>query len=91
MAKSPGAARGPDNVQRSVEMEHHLNECASICFRDKAGEVLLDHLRSITVMKAQSPPLDSLTLAHAEGARWLVAVLIQRIELGRKGLPPLEK
>lgn len=85
----PSRAKGPDGQIRDIDTEHALNEAFSIAFSGKVGDMALGYLRSITVNRVLDLPLDSLHLAHQEGARWLMSVIANRVELGRKKLPPL--
>jgi|13_taG_2_1085334.scaffolds.fasta_scaffold18899_2 hypothetical protein len=89
MVQKTTKAVGPDGQTREIKIEHQLNEAFMLCFKDKAGENCLNWLRSITTNKALSSPVDTNTLMHLEGARWLVGIISQRVDLGRKGLPKL--
>lgn len=85
----PRKAQGPDGHTRPIEQEQHLNELMMLVFRDEGPQEILRYLRNLTTNRALKPPFDSLELAHLEGARWLMAVIEQRIKLGQRGEPKL--
>ena len=80
-------AMGPDGVQRPLDIERRINECASIAFSTPAVEQLLLALEAVTTRRVLAPPFSQEELIHLEGARWLFGVLKQRIHMGRNGLP----
>ena len=65
-----------------------LTLAAARCFRGRDGEVVLRHLRAITMGRTLGPSADDRQLRHLEGQRQLFAHLAQLIEAGRRGPLP---
>ena len=66
------------------EVEADLNSKAYALFGTGVGKAFLQYLESITTNNIHPAGANIETLAHAEGSRWLVAVIKKRSELGRK-------
>jgi len=66
------------------ETEKDLNSKAYALFGSGIGRDYLSYLESITTNSIHPAGVGIETLAHAEGARWLVAIIKKRTELGRK-------
>ncbi len=66
------------------EVEKDLNSKAYGLFGSGIGKDFLSYLESITTNSVYPAGVGIETLAHAEGARWLVAIIKKRTELGRK-------
>lgn len=67
---------------RNVEAD--LNSKAYALFGSGIGRDFLQYLESITTQNIYPPGTNIETLAHAEGARWVVAIMKARCEKGRK-------
>jgi len=67
---------------RNVEAD--LNSKAYALFGSGVGRDFLQYLESITTQNIYPPGTNIETLAHAEGARWVVAIMKARCEKGRK-------
>jgi len=78
---------GPDGLRRPPKVEHELNECFAITFRDAAGKRVLDYLRSVTVNRVIGPGEPENTYSYQEGARWLMGVISTRIQDGEEKKP----
>jgi len=65
-------------------VEADLNSKAHAVFGHGAGKAFLTYLESISTQSIHPAGTNIEVLAHAEGARWLVAVIKRRTELGRK-------
>jgi hypothetical protein len=68
----------------SKEVESDLNSKAYALFGSGVGKNFLQYLESITTNNIYPAGTGIETLAHAEGARWIVAVMKARCEKGRK-------
>lgn len=68
----------------SKEVDSDLNSKAYALFGSGVGKNFLQYLESITTNNIYPAGTGIETLAHAEGARWIVAVMKARCEKGRK-------
>jgi hypothetical protein len=68
----------------SKEVDKDLNSKAYALFGSGVGRDFLSYLESITTNNIYPAGVGIETLAHAEGARWIVAVIKKRCEVGRK-------
>lgn len=66
------------------EVDQDLNSKAYGLFSSGIGKDFLSYLESITTNNVYPAGVGIETLAHAEGSRWLVAVIKARCEKGRK-------
>lgn len=66
------------------KVDEDLNSKAYGIFGNGIGRDFLSYLESITTNSIHPAGVGIETLAHAEGARWLVAVIKKRTEKGRK-------
>lgn len=62
-----------------------LAQAAARCFRDGDGDLLLAHLKSLTLDRAVGPGVSDTALRHLEGQRALVSYLDNLITRGRTG------
>jgi hypothetical protein len=68
----------------SKEVDKDLNSKAYALFGSGIGRDFLSYLESITTNNVYPAGVGIETLAHAEGSRWVVAVIKGRCEQGRK-------
>ena len=66
------------------EVEADLNSKAYALFGSGVGKAFLQYLEGITTNNVHPAGTNIETLAHAEGSRWLMAVIKKRAEMGRK-------
>jgi len=66
------------------EVEADLNSKAYALFGSGVGRDFLQYLESLTTNNIHAAGVGIETLAHAEGSRWIVAIMKKRCELGRK-------
>lgn len=66
------------------EVDKDLNSKAYALFGSGVGRDFLAYLESITTNNVYPAGVGIETLAHAEGSRWLVAIIKKRTETGRK-------
>lgn len=87
--RDPNKFVGLDGIVRDVAEEKRLNDAFAACFRDLPGQRALDYLRSLTLFNVTGPKTTDAELRHLEGQRFLLALIEQRIQNGRSGLPNL--
>ena len=85
VAKS-GHRTGLDGIRRSADSERKLNALAAEVFKSKAGQEWIDYVRSITMNTVTGAGIEDCALRHLEGQRYQVALTLQRIERGKKGI-----
>ncbi len=78
---------GPDGLKRPPKIEHHINECFAITFRDQCGKEVIDYLKSVTTGRVIPPGLDDNAYVYQEGARWLMGIIATRIKDGEDKRP----
>jgi hypothetical protein len=90
MTETPERKRkyhSPDGINRSHKIEKQINEAFALAFSGEAGDFVLDYLRRISIERVNGPAVDTNSLLHMEGQRFLVGVIQQRINLGKEKLP----
>ena len=86
----PWGLDGPLTARPEAQPDREaLTLAAARCFRGGDGEVLLRHLRAITLGRVLGPASDDRALRHLEGQRQLFAHLAQLIDTGRRGPAPI--
>jgi len=66
------------------EVDKDLNSKANGLFGGGIGKDFLQYLESLTTNSIHPAGTGIETLAHAEGARWIVAIIKKRNEIGRR-------
>lgn len=66
------------------DVEADLNSKAFALFGSGVGKAFLQYLEGISTNNIHPAGTNIETLAHAEGSRWIVAIMKKRSELGRK-------
>lgn len=66
------------------DVEADLNSKAYALFGSGVGKAFLGYLEGLTTQNIHPPGTNIEVLAHAEGARWVVAIMKKRCELGRR-------
>lgn len=66
------------------DIEADLNSKAYALFGSGVGKTFLQYLEGITTNSIHPAGTNIETLAHAEGSRWVVAIIKARCEKGRK-------
>lgn len=61
-----------------------INRIVARALEDEAGQELLTYLRNVTLNRPLSPNATDAELRHMEGQRWLVAMLIDRLNTHKK-------
>lgn len=78
-----GKALGPDGIWRSAAEEEQLNTLFNRAFSTESGREVLKHLKQITLARVCGPEATEAQLRHIEGQRFLVSVILNRIERGK--------
>ena len=68
----------------SSDVEADLNSKAYALFGSGVGKAFLQYLESISTQNIHPAGTNIEVLAHAEGSRWVVAIMKARCEKGRK-------
>lgn len=84
--QSPRPVKGPDGLLYTSDMETRLNRLAFAVFDSDHGAQLLNYLRNITLHRVLGPEATDGEIRHLEGARWLVSVIISRMNNGKEAL-----
>lgn len=79
---------GIDGVERATQAERDLNQIAAQIFGTTSGERMLAWLKRITVNHVQGPAVSDGHLRHLEGQRYVVALIQQRIDHGKRNAEP---
>lgn len=80
--------KAPDGVVgRPQDIERKINEAAAIIFKDDLGQFFIEYLESITLNFVHGPGVETNSLIHLEGQRYLVSVIKNRINHGKLKLP----
>lgn len=74
-----------DGGRYTKEVDDDINNLAAGTFSTPAGQRFLQYLEGITTRRVLGPEAPDSHLRHLEGARWLVGVIRQRINAGKKG------
>ncbi len=74
----------PDGRGYTKEVDQDINSKAYALFGSGVGKDFLQYLESISTNNVHAAGAGIETLAHAEGSRWIVAIMKKRCELGRK-------
>ena len=66
------------------DVEADLNSKAYALFGSGVGKAFLGYLDGLTTQNIHPPGTNIEVLAHAEGSRYIVAIMKARCEMGRK-------
>ncbi len=80
----------PDGISRTPEAEYKINNAFSTIFNGKAGEAVLNYLKSITVNHVHGAGIDPNALLHYEGQRHIIGLIQTRITHGKNHEPQME-
>jgi hypothetical protein len=75
---------GLDGVARSQKRDEELAKTYASCFSTASGEVVLKHLRALTIETVHGPNADTNAVMHAEGQRYAIAMIQRYITKGRE-------
>jgi len=73
---------GIDGVIREIGQEDRINEWFALTFNTPLGEEIVDYLRGITIDSINGPRVSDQELRHMEGQRYIVQVMLSRIQKG---------
>jgi len=80
--KTPTLSSRYDGFSRTPAQEKDLNLAFASVFRGADGKIVLDYLKSISIQNVSGPNVDTNSLLHLEGQRFLVGIIAQRFEAG---------
>ena len=75
---------GVDGYQRPREKNEKLSQDTLALFNTPVGHSVLQYLKSITVDAVAGPNISDAELRHLEGQRYLVALIVKRINHGQR-------
>ena len=70
---------GVDGYPRSKEQDEQISKVIESVFKTPNGKEMLQYVRSITIDAVSGPNISDIELRHLEGQRYLVALLVKRI------------
>ena len=70
---------GVDGYPRSKEQDEQISKVIESVFKTPNGKEVLQYMRSITIDAVSGPNISDIELRHLEGQRYLVALLVKRI------------
>jgi hypothetical protein len=76
--------KGIDGRLYTPDVEDGLNTLVARVLGTPDGERLLAYLRNLTLNHAFEADVSPNTLMHKEGQRWLVGMLVQRLQKGNQ-------
>lgn len=70
---------GVDGYPRPKQKDEEISKVIDSVFKTPNGKEMLQYLRSITIDAVSGPNISDIELRHLEGQRYLVALLVKRI------------
>jgi len=70
-------------MKLSDEAEQQIDGAFKTAFRGKSGETVEKYIRKLTLESALMPGVSANEVLHREGARWLAAIILERVNRGR--------
>ena len=70
---------GVDGYPRPKEKDEQISKVIDSVFKTPNGKEMLQYMRSITIDAVSGPNIPDIELRHLEGQRYLVALLVKRI------------
>ena len=70
---------GVDGYPRPKQKDEEISKVIDSVFKTPNGKEMLQYLRSITIDAVSGPNIPDIELRHLEGQRYLVALLVKRI------------
>ena len=77
MSKQPYV--GIDGIQRSKKLDEQISLDVAVLLATPTGKSVMQYLKSITIDIANGPNISNDELRHLEGQRYLVALIVKRI------------
>lgn len=74
-----------DGAERNQDLEARITGAVGEILGSPAGQLVLDYLRSITINRVNGPSVHPDSLMHLEGQRYIVSVLVNRLNASREG------
>ena len=70
---------GVDGYPRPKEKDEQISKVIDSVFKTPNGKEVLQYMRPITIDAVSGPNISDIELRHLEGQRYLVALLVKRI------------
>ena len=70
---------GVDGYPRPKQKDEEISKVIDSVFKTPNGKEMLQYLRSITIDAVSGPNISDPELRHLEGQRYLVALIVKRI------------
>jgi len=70
---------GVDGYPRPKEKDEQISKVIDSVFKTPNGKEVLQYMRTITIDAVSGPNISDIELRHLEGQRYLVALLVKRI------------
>jgi hypothetical protein len=77
----------PDGIERSLKEEQDINQIFAAAFGTDAADKAMQYLKNITLNRVSGPGVPDSELRHLEGQRYIVSIILRRIEDGRNRRP----
>jgi len=75
---------GVDGYPRPKQQDEQISKVIESVFRTPNGMEMMQYLKSITTDAVSGPNISDAELRHLEGQRYLVALLVKRIQHSKR-------
>lgn len=71
-----------DGLGLPPDVSDRVNRLANHVFGTQQGQDFLAYLKNVAMNRPRGPGIDGDTALHLEGQRWIVALIMKRVQLG---------
>tara|TARA_B100000424_G_scaffold121319_1_gene91760 strand:- start:42 stop:281 length:240 start_codon:yes stop_codon:yes gene_type:complete len=75
---------GVDGFPRSKEKDKIISQNVQSLFKTPTGQEVLKYLKSVTIEAVSGSNISDAELRHLEGQRYIVALIVKRINHGQR-------